>query len=115
MIRLKRIYEPKAAADGFRVLVDRLWPRGIRKQDADIDLWLKDVAPSPELRRWFGHDPVRWAEFSRRYRAELRGKEEALAELREKAEGQTVTLLYGANDEEHNQAVVLREVLTPGH
>ncbi|BCH25497.1 DUF488 domain-containing protein [Mesorhizobium sp. L-8-3] len=114
MICLKRIYEPKSDDDGLRVLVDRLWPRGIRKQDAEIDLWLKDIAPSPELRQWFDHDPVRWSEFNRRYRAELLSKKEALAELREKARGQTVTLVYAAKDVEHNQAVVLREVLSSG-
>lgn len=115
MIHLKRVYEPKTDDDGLRVLVDRLWPRGVKKQDAEIDLWLKDIAPSPELRRWFDHDPVRWPEFKRRYRAELRGNGAALDELREKARRQTVTLLYAAKDMEHNNAVVLRDVLSARH
>ena len=111
-VRLKRAYAPPARADGTRVLVDRLWPRGLRKADAAVDLWLKDVAPSHELRRWFGHDPERWAEFRRRYKAELAHNSAAVAELRSLARRGPLTLLYSAHDEAHNQAVVLKEVLT---
>ncbi len=111
-IRLKRIYEPAAANDGTRVLVDRLWPRGLPRSKAEIDLWLKDVAPSSDLRRWFGHDPKRWSEFRRRYKAELVSASEELKKLRHLARHGRLTLLYGARDEEHNQAVVLKEVLS---
>ncbi len=111
MIRVKRIYDPPDRHDGFRVLVDRIWPRGVRKEDAKVDLWLKDVAPSAELRRWFGHDPERWAEFRRRYRAELKDRPEALKLLRDKALGGTVTLLFAARDPERNKAVALAEIV----
>lgn len=110
-IKLKRAYEPPAREDGRRILVDRVWPRGIRKEAAAVDQWLKDVAPSTALRKWFGHDPERWAEFRRRYRAELEKHPEALAELRRLAQDGTLTLVYGARDPLHNQAVVLRELL----
>lgn len=110
-IRIKRIYEPPQASDGVRVLVDRLWPRGMRKAAAALDLWLKDAAPSPELRRWFGHDPARWAEFERRYRAELATHPAVLAPLRTLALGGRLTLLYGAHDPIHNHAVVLAAYL----
>ena len=110
-VTLKRAYAPPSPDDGTRVLVDGLWPRGLRKADAAIDLWRKDVAPSPELRRWFGHDPERWAEFQRRYKAELARKAAALNELRALARQGRLTLLYAAHDETHNQAVVLRELL----
>jgi uncharacterized protein YeaO (DUF488 family) len=110
-IALKRIYEPASRSDGMRILVDRIWPRGIKKDDAKIDLWLKDVAPSTALRQWFGHKPERWEKFRERYRAEL-SKNDALAELRELARTpKRITLLYGAHDEEHNQAVVLADLL----
>jgi len=107
---LKRAYDPAGARDGYRVLVERLWPRGVRKTDLQLDAWLKDVAPSPELRRWFGHAPARWNEFAARYRRELREHPaaEALAELVRRASVRTVTLVYGARDETHNSAVVLR-------
>ena len=110
MILLKRAYDPAGGRDGYRVLVDRLWPRGVRKTDLQLDEWLKDVAPSPELRRWFGHDPARWREFAARYRRELREHPaaNALAELVRVASVRTVTLVYGARDETHNGAVVLR-------
>jgi len=110
VILLKRAYDPAGARDGYRVLVERLWPRGVRKTDLQLDAWLKDVAPSPELRRWFGHDPARWNEFAARYRRELREHPaaEALAELVRRASVRTVTLVYGARDETHNSAVVLR-------
>ncbi len=111
-VKLKRAYEPPAPSDGTRVLVDRLWPRGLRKADAAIDAWPKEVAPSDQLRRWFGHDPERWAEFRRRYKVELARHTEALADLRSLARRGPVTLIYSAQDEAHNQAVVLQEVLT---
>ena len=110
-IRLKRAYDAPAADDGVRVLVDRLWPRGVRKADAAIDLWMKDIAPSTELRRWFGHDPARWPEFRRRYEAELREHADRLEELRGMARRGPVTLVFGARDEVHNDAVMLRELL----
>jgi len=97
--------------DGMRVLVDRLWPRGVRKAKAHIDLWLKDIAPSTALRQWFGHDPARWSEFRRRYRAELKRQPEVLAQLRKLARQRRITLVFGAHDERRNQAVVLKEVL----
>ena len=110
-IRLKRAYEPPSPEDGTRVLVDRLWPRGVRKAEAVIDCWLKEIAPSSELRRWFGHDPSRWEEFRRRYRAELSSRPELLNRLRALAEQGTLTLVYAARDEDHNQAVALRGML----
>lgn len=110
-IRLKRIHAPAAEEDGFRVLVDRLWPRGISKVRADLALWCKEAAPSTELRRWFGHAPDRWAEFQERYRAELRANAAALAPLRDLGQRGPVTLLYAARDERHNEAVVLRDFL----
>lgn len=111
MIRCKRIYEQPSGDDGRRVLVDRLWPRGISKESARIDDWLKELAPSDELRRWFGHDPTRWDEFRRRYRLELSGKGTLIDQLlREAAQG-VVTLLFAAKDEEHNNAVVLKELI----
>ncbi|MDQ2702853.1 MAG: DUF488 domain-containing protein [Pseudomonadota bacterium] len=109
-VSLKRAYEPPWDADGTRVLVDRLWPRGVTKAKAAIDVWLKDVAPSTQLRKWFGHDPERWVEFQQRYRAELKGSP-ALAELRKLARQGHVTLVYSAKDELHNDAVVLAKLL----
>ncbi len=111
MIELKRVYEEPSPTDGLRVLVDRLWPRGLTKERAAVDLWLKEVAPSTELRKWFGHDPAKWEEFQARYREELREKKDALALLKEKSKGHTVTLVYGARDEEHNEALVLKRIL----
>lgn len=110
-IALKRAYEAPAAADGARILIDRLWPRGIKKADAAIDRWLKELAPSTELRRWFGHEVERWPEFRRRYRAELDRHRELVEELRALARQQRLTLVYGAKDEAHNDAVVLGELL----
>ncbi len=112
-LHIKRAYESHAAEDGFRILIDRLWPRGVSKDAAHIDLWLKDLAPSTELRKWFGHDPERWAEFKKRYHHELGGAEqkEALAELRQHMHQGKVTLVYGAKDEEHNDAVALQGFL----
>jgi uncharacterized protein YeaO (DUF488 family) len=112
MIRVKRVYEKPAKEDGFRVLVDRLWPRGMKKEAAKVDLWMKDVAPSDELRKSFHHEAMKWADFEKKYQAELRNKKDHLAELNmlEKEHG-TVTLLFGAKDEEHNQAVLLAKAL----
>ncbi|HYL49991.1 MAG TPA: DUF488 domain-containing protein [Stellaceae bacterium] len=110
-VQLKRAYDPPLPRDGMRVLVDRLWPRGVRKAKAHIDLWLKDVAPSTALRQWFGHDPARWSEFRRRYRAELKRQPEVLAQLRKLVRQRRITLVFGARDERRNQAVVLKEVL----
>ena len=110
-LRLKRVYDPPAPGDGVRVLVDRLWPRGLTKKKAAVDHWMKEVAPSPQLRKWFGHDPDRWVEFKRRYKSELRQHKDLLAEIRKLNKQRSVTLLFGARDEEHNDAVVLREVL----
>jgi uncharacterized protein YeaO (DUF488 family) len=111
MIKLKRAYEPAAREDGRRFLVERLWPRGVKKEALPLDAWLKDVAPSPALRQWFGHDPAKWGEFRRRYFAELREHQDALALLRAAARKGTVTLVYSARDEEHNAAVALKEYL----
>ncbi len=110
-VQLKRIYEPPQKSDGYRVLVDRVWPRGMTKDKAALDLWAKDVAPSTDLRKWFGHDPAKWTEFQARYRAELKDRLPALRELIAKAGHGPLTLLYGAKDEEHNQAVVLHEFM----
>jgi uncharacterized protein YeaO (DUF488 family) len=110
-IRLKRAYEPPAAQDGTRVLVDRLWPRGVNKSAAAIDLWMKDIAPSAELRRWFAHDPLRWPEFRRRYEDELRRKPEPVEELRALAAKGRLTLVFAARDTARNDAVVLRDLL----
>jgi uncharacterized protein YeaO (DUF488 family) len=110
-IRVKRIYDAPDAKDGARVLVDRLWPRGARKDSAKLALWLKDIAPSDELRRWFGHDPARFAEFSRRYRAELSANKDAVGRIEDLVKAGPVTLLYAAHDKEHNNARVLAEYL----
>jgi uncharacterized protein YeaO (DUF488 family) len=110
-IRIKRVYDPPDAEDGARVLVDRLWPRGLRKNAAALTLWLKDIAPSAELRRWFSHDPARWAEFDRRYRAELADNDAVVARLAELVKRGRVSLVYGAHDPRHNQAVVLQAYL----
>lgn len=112
MIRIKRTYEPSARGDGRRILVERLWPRGMKKEALDMDAWLKDVAPSTTLRKWFGHRVERWEEFRRRYRRELRAKRETWSSILAASERGTVTLLYSAHDLEHNGAVVLREYLT---
>lgn len=110
-LKIKRVYEPSDKNDGTRILVDRLWPRGLTKAKAGVDIWLKELAPSAELRKWFGHDPDKWTEFKKRYRVELAENDEQLARLREEIKKGTVTLLYGAKDEEHNDAVVLIEFL----
>jgi len=112
-IRIKRAYEEPAREDGERILVDRLWPRGLTKEKAKVDLWLKDVAPSTELRKWFAHDPAKWAEFQSRYQKELKSNKEQLSLLGQEAAKGTVTLVYGAKDQEHNEAVVLQKLLNP--
>ncbi len=112
MIKIKRAYQPADEDDGFRILVDRLWPRGISKERAKLDLWLKDVAPSNELRKWFAHDPERWEGFRAKYREELKGKKDVLKGIKDNENGEsTITLVYGAKDEDHNNAVVLRDLL----
>ena len=110
-IKLKRAYERPEVDDGFRVLVDRLWPRGVSKSSAKLDLWLKEIAPSAELRKWFGHDPKKWKQFRTRYLRELKDHSEVVAELLPHARHDTLTLVFGAKDEEHNDAVVLKEFL----
>ncbi|MEO5564705.1 MAG: DUF488 domain-containing protein [Chitinophagaceae bacterium] len=110
-IKIKRIYEPFASPDGYRILVDRLWPRGIKKEDAHIDVWMKEVAPSTELRKWFNHDPEKWNQFTSKYKVELKNAP-AFEELRaEVAKHKTLTLVYAASDELHNNAAVLQQVL----
>ena len=110
-IKLKRAYDSARSDDGTRILIDRLWPRGVRKVDAAIDLWAKDIAPSTALRRWFGHDPARWHEFRRRYSEEIHRHRDRLDELRTLARKGRITLVFAAHDEAHNDAVVLREIL----
>jgi uncharacterized protein YeaO (DUF488 family) len=112
MIRTKRVYEKPGKDDGFRLLVDRLWPRGLTKERAAVDMWMKEIAPSDALRKWFGHEPEKWPEFEKRYRKELAAKKNLFSQIRKlEAEHQIVTLLYGRNDEKQNQAVVLAGVL----
>ena len=113
-VRLKRAYEPAAAADGRRVLIDRLWPRGVSREQARLDAWERELAPSAELRQWFGHDPERFAEFRRRYTDELVEQKPKLRELRRRARQGTLTLVYAAGDTQHNDAVVLAEILRRG-
>jgi uncharacterized protein YeaO (DUF488 family) len=111
-MKIKRVYEKPDKDDGFRILVDRLWPRGLTKEKAGIDIWLKDIAPSSELRKWFGHDPEKWKEFRKRYNKELKKNEEQVSLLKEQMKKGPVTLVYGAKDEEHNEARVLKELLS---
>jgi len=112
MFQIKRVYETAAKEDGYRVLIDRLWPRGLTKAKACVDLWLKEVAPSTELRKWFGHEPEKWPEFQKRYHAEMKAQPQAIAALRKlEKEHKKVTLLYGAKSEERNQAVALLKIL----
>jgi len=110
-LAIKRVYIEPDQADGFRILVDRLWPRGLSKEKAKIDLWFKDIAPSTELRKWFQHDPAKWTEFQKRYKQELKSEGDQLDVIKEKLHQGPVTLLYGAKDEEHNEAVVLLSML----
>jgi uncharacterized protein YeaO (DUF488 family) len=114
MIKLKRAYEVASKDDGLRILVERLWPRGVTKQKARIDLWLKDLAPTTELRQWYGHDPAKWPQFRKRYWAELKDKGDVLALLKYVTDERTVTLVYAASDEERNSAVALKDFLERG-
>lgn len=109
-VRIKRVYEKREKDDGMRILVDRLWPRGLTKEKAAVDLWLKDIAPSTVLRKWFGHDPDKWDEFQNRYQQELKENRESVLLLEEQLKKGTVTLLYAAKDKEHNEALVLRKM-----
>jgi uncharacterized protein YeaO (DUF488 family) len=112
MIRIKRVYEEAAKEDGYRILVDRLWPRGLTKERAKVDLWVKEIAPSDALRKWFGHEPEKWPEFAKRYRSELAKKKDLLKEVKKlEREHGTVTLLYGRKDEKQNQAVLIASAL----
>jgi uncharacterized protein YeaO (DUF488 family) len=110
-IEIKRVYYPCDKNDGTRILIDRLWPRGLSKAKAKVDLWLKDIAPSNDLRKWFGHDPKKWKEFKKRYIIELKNNHESLQDLKKLLKNKKVTLVYGAKDEEHNNAVVLKDFL----
>lgn len=111
MVRIKRIYEPSAPGDGKRILIDRLWPRGIRKEDARIDEWMREIAPSTELRKWFSHDPAKWPEFKMRYKKELENMSDLLERLKGESRKGTITLLFAAKDTEHVNAAVLKEVI----
>lgn len=112
IIRIKRVYEPREDRDGYRILVDRLWPRGVAKTEASWDEWLKELAPSEELRKWYGHDPIKWGEFKRRYFEELKSKQEELRRMRTAVEShQTVTLIFAAKDIDRSNAAALREFL----
>jgi uncharacterized protein YeaO (DUF488 family) len=113
-VQIKRVYEPASSNDGDRVLIDRLWPRGVSRQNAKLDEWVKELAPSTELRQWFGHDPRRFEEFRRRYIEELRHERSRLTALRRRARDGTLTLIYSAHDTEHNDAVVLAQILSRG-
>lgn len=110
-VKIKRVYEEPDADDGFRILVDRLWPRGLTKVRAKVDLWLRDIAPSTELRKWFSHDPAKWSEFQKRYQTELKKNASQVELLLRKAENGPVTLLYGAKDELRNEAIVLQKLI----
>ncbi len=111
MIKLKRAYDPASKDDGLRILVERLWPRGVSKKKAAIDLWLKAISPSPELRQWYGHDPAKWQQFRKKYWAELKGQGDLLALLKYVAQEKMVTFVYAASDEERNSAVALKEFM----
>ena len=111
-LKIKRVYEKPSTGDGFRILVDRLWPRGLTKEKASVNLWMKDLAPSTELRKWFGHDPNKWEEFQNRYLLELDQNKEQIILLNEHLKSGTVTLVYGTKDQEHNEAVVLKDLLS---
>jgi len=110
-IKLKRAYEKPAKSDGFRILVERLWPRGVSKEKANIDLWMKEIAPSTELRKWYSHDVEKWPEFEKRYKQELKENRDPIAELKSIVREKDVTFIYAAHDEEHNSAVVLKEYI----
>ena len=111
-IKLKRVYEKPDEKDGFRILVDRLWPRGLTKEKADVDLWLKDIAPTTELRKWFNHDPEKWTDFQKKYLKELKENKEAVSKLKEHLKKGAVTLLFAAKDEAHNEALVLKDYVS---
>jgi uncharacterized protein YeaO (DUF488 family) len=110
-LKIKRVYEKPDNKDGMRILVDRLWPRGLTKERASIDLWLKDIAPTAKLRKWFGHDPGKWKEFRKRYNEELKKNTDLVEIIKKRLKKGTVTLVYGAKDEEHNEALVLKKWL----
>ncbi len=112
MLKIKRVYDPVSPDDGKRILIDRLWPRGIKKEKAHIDEWLKEISPSHELRKWYSHDPAKWAEFKKRYKQELAGKSELLKKIKGEARKQTVTLLFSTKELELNNAVALKEMLS---
>ena len=113
MLKVKRVYDPVSADDGKRILVDRLWPRGIKKEKAHIDEWLREISPSNELRKWYSHDPAKWAEFKKRYKQEIAGKEDLLKKIKAEARKQTVTLLFSSKELERNNAHALKEMLEP--
>jgi uncharacterized protein YeaO (DUF488 family) len=113
-IQIKRVYEHPDKDDGMRILVDRLWPRGLTKKKASVDLWLKDIAPSTELRKWFAHDPDKWKKFRGRYQTEIRNNHDLIKALKQKAREGTITLIYGARDQKHNEALVLKQFLEKG-
>ena len=115
MLKIKRVYEEAESSDGTRFLVERLWPRGMKKEALQMEAWLKDVAPSNDLRRWFGHDPLKWEEFQKRYWTELKGNPDAWAPILQAAEAGDVTLLYSAHDTEHNNALALKRFLEKSH
>lgn len=110
-LKIKRVYEKPDKADGIRILIDRIWPRGMTKEKAAIDLWLKEIAPTTELRKWFGHDPEKWKEFKKRYKKELKDNTDAVDQVKQQLKKGNITLVYSAKDEAHNQAVVLQEYL----
>lgn len=110
-IKIKRVYEPPDKNDGFRILVDRLWPRGLTKEKAAVDLWLKEIAPTTELRKWFNHDPEKWTGFKKKYAAEVKANKDAVKVIKDQMKKSDVTLLYGARDEVHNEALVLKNLL----
>ncbi len=111
-VAIKRVYEKPDEADGYRILIDRLWPRGLSKETAKVDLWLREISPSTELRKWFGHDPEKWKEFQKKYGEELKGHKEEMSVIKSRMSSGKVTLVYAAKDEEHNDAVVLRQMLS---
>ena len=114
MVKIKRVYDPASREDGKRILIDRLWPRGIKKEEAKIDEWMKEIAPTADLRKWFSHDPAKWPEFRKRYINELKGKSDLVERLRSEATEGTITLLFAAKDAERTNAVVLKEVIEKG-
>jgi uncharacterized protein YeaO (DUF488 family) len=111
VVKIKRVYDPVSPGDGKRILIDRLWPRGVKKEDAFIDEWLKDIAPSTELRKWFSHDQAKWRDFRNRYKGELKLKTGIVDQLRQESKKRTITLLFSARDAEHSNAVVLKEII----